>query len=215
MGVITNTNFSSDYKIRALSKINQEFIDTGYGQIIDVFGEVMEKVDEKHVMLVHYYKTGKYTYETPLHVGAILAGAKEEELNVLTEYAIPAGIAFQMQDDILGMYGDEYRIGKPADSDLKEGKKTLLIVKALEKGNKKQKAILEDLLGKTHIKNEELELARKIIIDTGSLEYSKKTALRLVMKAKNKLNEMANPKWSNRGKEFLEGIADYMINRDL
>ncbi len=121
---LANTNFDAENKIRVFSKYNREFTDTGYGQIIDIYGEVKDDVDEEYVMKVHYYKTGKYTYETPLHVGAILAGAKDEDLKALTEYAIPGGIAFQLQDDILGMFGDEYRIGKPANSDLKEGKKT-------------------------------------------------------------------------------------------
>jgi len=166
-------------------------------------------------MLVHYYKTGKYTYETPLHTGAILAGASDDDLKALTEYAIPGGIAFQIQDDILGMFGDEYKIGKPADSDLSEGKKTLLIVKAFEKGDSLQKKILNKNLGSPKISSKDLREVRQIIIDTGSLEYSKKIALNLVNKAKERLQKYSHSNWIPEGREFLDGIADYMIKRDL
>jgi geranylgeranyl diphosphate synthase, type I len=212
---LTETNFDDHLKIKTLSKLNRAFADTGYGQLIDVFGEIIPEADENHVMLVHYYKTGKYTYENPLHIGATLAGAKEEDLKVLTDYAIPGGIAFQIQDDILGMFGDEYRIGKPANSDLKEGKKTLLIIKALENADEKQKEIIEKNLGNTFLKKQDLEDVRKVIIDTGSLEYSKKTALDLVTKAKNALAKNANPSWIGEGRDFLDAVADYMIKRDL
>ena len=213
--VLADSNFDAENKIRVFSRFNREFADTGYGQIIDIFGGVIDDVDEDYVLKVHYYKTGKYTYETPLHVGAILAGAKDEDLKALTEYAIPGGIAFQLQDDILGMYGDEYRIGKPANSDLKEGKKTLLIIKALENGNRKQIEIINRNLGNPHLRTQDLEDVRKVIIDTGSLDYSKEKALKLVKKAQKALEVNESPKWQDHGREFLDGVADYMITRDL
>lgn len=212
---LAESTFQSERKMRVFSKFSREFLDTVYGQVIDVYGEVKDDVDEDYVLKVHYYKTGKYTYETPLHVGAILAGAKDEDLKALTEYAIPGGIAFQIQDDILGMFGDEYRIGKPANSDLKEGKKTLLIIKALENGNRKQIEIINRNLGNPHIKSKDLEDVRKVIIDTGSLEYSKQKALKLVKKAQKALDTYENPKWQDHGREFLDSVADYMITRDL
>lgn len=213
--VMANTNFEDKYKVRALSKLHSAFADTGYGQVIDVFGEGMVDVDEAHIMLVHNFKTGKYTYENPLHVGAILAGIENGDLQTLSDYAIPAGIAFQIQDDILGMYGDEYRIGKPANSDLKEGKKTLLIIKAYENADEHQKKILDRTLGNKSIKTKDLEDVRKVIIDTGSLDYSKNKALELVTKAKESLMAKRKDTWGEEGYQFLIGIADYMINRDL
>ncbi|MEP7104088.1 MAG: polyprenyl synthetase family protein [Candidatus Dojkabacteria bacterium] len=214
LDIITNSKFESHKKLKALSKINNEFRDTGYGQVIDVFGGILSSVDEEYVMQVHYFKTGKYTYETPLHVGAILAGANKEQLDALTRYAIPGGIAFQIQDDILGMFGDEKRIGKRADSDLREGKKTLLIVKAMGKATPKQKKIIEESLGNPDLTIEMLEATKKVIIDTGSLEYSKSIARRLVLKAKRGLIEKPELNWNPKGKAFLEAIADYMIERE-
>ncbi len=213
--ILIDSNFDPQLKLRALSKFHRRIIDVGYGQILDEFLEVKENPTKGDVLHVHLYKTGYYTYETPLHMGAILAGASDEELKVLTEYAIPGGIAFQLQDDVLGMFGDEERIGKPADSDLKEGKQTLLIIKALEKGDDNQKLIIRNALGNPNITEETLNTVRKIIIDTGSLDYSKKLAVDLVKQAKSALETNPNPKWTKEGSDFLHGIADYMINRDL
>ncbi|MEO6729412.1 MAG: polyprenyl synthetase family protein [Candidatus Dojkabacteria bacterium] len=214
LDVITNSKFESHKKLKALSKINCEFKDTGYGQVIDVYGSVLKTVREDYVMQVHYFKTGKYTYETPLHVGAILAGANDKQLAALTRYSIPGGIAFQIQDDILGMFGNEKKIGKRADSDLREGKKTLLIVKALEKATPAQKKRIEECLGNQEINYDDLEDIRKIMIDTGSLEYSKDVARKLVLKAKRALKDTEDLNWNKKGLDFLEAIADYMITRE-
>ena len=214
LDIITNAKFEAHKKLKALSKINCEFKDTGYGQVIDVYGSILKEVDEDYVMQVHYFKIGKYTYETPLHVGAILAGANQAQLDALTKYSIPGGIAFQIQDDILGMFGNEKKIGKRADSDLREGKKTLLIVKAMEKGTPAQKKKIAECLGNQEINYDDLEEVRKIIIDTGSLEYSKETARKLVLKAKRAIKDIEDLNWSPRGKAFLDAIADYMITRE-
>ena len=91
-----------------------------------------EKRREKEILEVHRNKTAKYTVEGPLHLGAMLAGADEKILKVFSDYAVPVGIAFQIQDDILGAFGNEKKLGKPVCSDLREGKQTLLVAKALE-----------------------------------------------------------------------------------
>ena len=212
---LAKTDFKAEVKIEAMGKIHREFTDTGYGQIIDCFGTILPDVKEDHVLKVHYFKTGKYTYETPLHVGAILAGAAQNELRYLTEYAIPGGMAFQIQDDILGMFGNEEKIGKPADSDLKEGKKTLLIIKALEKATNDQRYILNNALGNEELKQEDLEKVRQIIVDTGSLDYSKDIAKKYMIQAKEALDQFNPRKVRKESLDFLTGIADYVINRDV
>src|SRR5690606_11822028 len=98
-----------------------------------------------------YLKTATYTYEASLQLGAALAGAPDEGLKVLTDYSIPAGIAFQIQDDILGMFGDEEKLGKPADSDLKEGKMNFLTIKTLENSNEIDAKRFAEILGNTDI----------------------------------------------------------------
>lgn len=211
--ILVNADFPAENKIRALNKFNRNITDTGYGQVIDVFGE-FENVDEEYVLQVHQYKTGFYTYETPLHVGAILAGASKEDLNHLTKYAVPGGIAFQIQDDLIDTFSDDAeKIGKTPGTDIKEGKKTLLIVKAYENASQKDKVLLDNALGNSNLDTETLETVRKIIVDTGSYDYSKKLAEKLLKKSTKAIQNSTN--WDNEGRDFLIGINDYMLHRDL
>ena len=136
---LANSSFPAEARVRAIQALDRININTGYGQFLDVVSEVKDGINEEDVLLVHKMKTSKYTVEGPLHLGAILGGGTGKDLKVLSEYGIPLGQAFQIQDDILGMFGDEKKLGKPADSDLKEGKKTTLILEALKRGSAGQR----------------------------------------------------------------------------
>ena len=200
---------------RELAKnISQKMEITAHGQITDVFNAVGIQVSEENVLKMLKWKTGVYTYENPIHLGAIMAGANEDALKKLSEYAIPGGISFQIQDDILGMFGDSEVMGKSAMDDLKEGKYTLLIHKALENADEKQREILNKQVGNRNLTSEEHELVKKIIEDTGSLEYSKLKAKELVEQAKQSLVKNYNPMWNQEGLDYLNNIADYVIERD-
>ncbi len=161
---------------------------------------------------MYEYKTAKYTFEGPLHLGAILGGADDKFLNQLSQYAIPAGIAFQIQDDILGIFGDEKKTGKPVGSDIRQGKYTILVAKAFEKANPRQKKILARCLGNKNLTKKDIEDFRKVIIESGSLDYAKNLAMKLVWEAKKELEKI---KMNSETKKFLRGIAEYMIKREL
>ncbi len=206
--VLTDSKFENDLKIKAMSKLHRSITDTGYGQIVDVYGDI-ENVDEEYVLKVHLYKTGYYTYQTPLHIGAILAGATEKDLDALTKYAIPAGIAFQIQDDIIDLFSDE--TGKTPGLDIMEGKRTLLIVKAYENATRKDKIILDNALGNKNLTSDTFEAVKKILIDTGSLEYSITKAAKLLKKSTKDFTKAK--RFENAGSDFLIGINDYMLNR--
>ena len=83
-------------------------------------------------MTVVRYKSAKYTVERPLHIGAALAGAGPDLIQALSEVALPLGEAFQLRDDVLGVFGDPEQTGKPAGDDLREGKRTVLVARAAE-----------------------------------------------------------------------------------
>ncbi len=201
--------------IKELAKnISQKMEITAHGQITDVFNAVGVQVSEENVLKMLKWKTGVYTYENPIHIGAILAGATDKDLNKLSEYAIPGGISFQIQDDILGMFGNSEIMGKSAMDDLREGKYTLLVHKALENANQKQREILDKNIGNRNLTSEDHELVKKIIEDTGSLDYSKQKAKELVEQAKQSLVKNYDPKWNQEGLDFLNNIADYVIERE-
>jgi geranylgeranyl diphosphate synthase, type I len=210
--IIFNSRFSPERKQKALIKLQEIVTDTVSGEILDVMLEAKGKASEKEILEVHRNKTAKYTVEGPLHLGAMLVGADENFLKAYSDYAVPVGVAFQIQDDILGAFGNEKKLGKPVCSDLRDGKQTLLVIKALEKGNSEQKKIIKKLLGKGDATPAEIKMFRNVVCETGSLEYSQKLAKDLVQKGKQALEKAEIKKET---KEFLAGIADYIVNREV
>lgn len=209
--LLVYSDFRKENKLRAIAKLNQAVHKVIYGQALDIISELKDNFNVKDILNIHHLKTASYTIEGPLHIGALLAGAGEKDLKVLSAYGIPLGKAFQIQDDILGMFGDEKELGKPVGSDIKEGKRTLLVLKAIEKGNLMQKAFIKRNLGNKHIGLQELREFRKIVEETGSLEYSQNLAKKLIEEAKSAVR---NTKFRKEGKDFLLGIADYMLERN-
>lgn len=191
-------------KYRALLRMASIVETTGYGQVLDVLSSKMEDFGERDLLLLHEYKTAKYTIEGPLILGAILAG--KTDFSLITNYAIPVGIAFQLQDDILGLFGTEETIGKPLTSDLEEGKKTLLVLKAME--DERYRDVIKSVLGKKNVGIEELEKVREIVRETGALEYTYTIAKEMVKKGIEALGEM-----DREEKIFLKEFAEYVIER--
>src|SRR5690606_34075500 len=102
------------------------------GQFLDVLAQTRDTLDVASAMHVIRFKSAKYTIERPLHVGAALAGADDALLAGLTDVALPLGEAFQLRDDVLGVFGDPADTGKPSGDDLREGKRTVLVARTAE-----------------------------------------------------------------------------------
>ena len=102
------------------------------GQFLDVSAQARGSADVDVAMRVLRYKSAKYSVERPLHIGAALAGAGSETLEALTRFGLPLGEAFQLRDDLLGVFGDPAVTGKPAGDDLVEGKRTVLVALAMD-----------------------------------------------------------------------------------
>lgn len=209
--IIFEANFKPEVILRALRKIQDIVYHTIPGEILDVILESRGSATEEEVMEMYEQKTARYTFEGPLSLGAVLANAPESDINNFSKYAIPLGNAFQLRDDILGVFGDEKKLGKPVGSDIIEGKQTLLVVKALEKSNREQKKVLRSLLGKKNLKQKEIDSFRELIIETGSLDYAQKLSQSLVdqsIVALKKINIQ-----HKESRQFLEGIAQFIIQR--
>ncbi len=200
---------------KARGYFDEMCLEINMGQYLDLLGNTLEGVDPDLIMKVMEYKTARYTIQKPLLIGASLAGAKQELLDGLSNYAIPLGIAFQLQDDILGMFGNEKKVGKPVDSDLKEGKKTLLVFyttqRLEQKGAVGDLARFKKILGNPDLTNDDYLWVQNLIIDTGALESCRKLAGELIDKSKQGLKGInINPE----AKEYLLGIAEYMLARE-
>ena len=137
------------------------------GQFLDVSVQARGVADVDAAMTVLRYKSAKYSIERPLHIGATLAGADEAQLGRLSAFGLPLGEAFQLRDDLLGVFGDPAATGKPAGDDLIEGKRTVLVALALDAAPAEAAARLDAALGRSLDVGQVAEL-RRIIDESGA-----------------------------------------------
>ncbi len=186
-------------------------INTTLGEMLDVeLPYLKETRMEDDVMMIHRLKTAEYTITYPLIVGAILAGGSEKLLADIKRLGYSLGIAFQIQDDILGVFGDEKQLGKSVTSDIEEGKNTLLIIQALKNCNLKQKEILDKYYGQGKIGGKELSSIREVFKEAGALKYSQEKADQLIKDAKVVIKQM---EISENKKNLLTQMADFLVQR--
>jgi geranylgeranyl diphosphate synthase, type I len=139
------------------------------GQYLDLVNQVTRNESVRSAMRVVTYKTAKYTIERPLHLGAAMAGAPSSMAAMCTDYGLPLGTAFQLRDDVLGIFGDPAVTGKPVTGDISEGKRTVLIALAMERANGAQLRVMERHLGDPSLTVDAAAEVRKVITDTGAL----------------------------------------------
>ena len=139
------------------------------GQYLDLLEQARGGGSVDRALTVIRYKSAKYTIERPLHLGAAIAGADESVFAAYTGYGLPLGEAFQLRDDILGVFGDPVETGKPTGDDLREGKRTVMVALALEHATPAQGALLNGQLGDPALDAAGVEALREIIEETGAL----------------------------------------------
>jgi geranylgeranyl diphosphate synthase type I len=122
-------------------------IELNIGQYLDLLGTARGDADLATTQRISTYKSGKYTVERPLHLGAALAGRLDELAAPLSRYGLPLGEAFQLRDDLLGAFGDQRTTGKPVGDDLREGKPTPLLAIARARATPAQAKVLADIGG--------------------------------------------------------------------
>jgi len=210
---MAESGFKSDILVRTLSSLQSIVATTIIGQSQDLEISYKNNATEKKVLSMYENKTARYTIEGPLHLGAILAGCNDQKkLNSLSRYAIPLGIAFQIQDDILGIFGDEKKIGKSAASDIEEGKQSLLVVKARQWASPGQKKSFNAIFGKKRLSQKEINIFKSILKSTGAYDYVKDLAGKYLQAGKKEIKKIA---LLPKTKEFLLGLAEYLEGREI
>jgi geranylgeranyl diphosphate synthase type I len=174
-------------KERALKKFIEAAIYTGSGEFLELMYSINDiaKISRESIYKVYDYKTAYYTFASPLATGAILAGASQKQVNILSDYGLHLGRAFQIKDDILGMFSEENKIGKSSLTDLKEAKKTLLIWHAYNNADTKDKSMIRRILSKKNITSDDLLVMRKAIVKSKSLIYAQKEIASLLKKSQS------------------------------
>jgi geranylgeranyl diphosphate synthase, type I len=145
------------------------------GQFLDLLSQVNGGTSVAEALRVITYKTSKYTTERPLQLGATLATAASRApesaavTSALTRYSAPLGVAFQLRDDVLGVFGNPDRTGKPVGGDISEGKRTVLMAVARQRASPRQAAVLDRHLGAAHLTADAVAEVRAVVTHTGAL----------------------------------------------
>jgi len=169
---------------------------TGTGEFIDIlFGHAgLATIRAKDITDTYIFKTAKYTFEGPLLMGAVLAGAPQGELRKLSRLGLAAGQAFQIYDDVLDTFGTQELIGKPVLTDLAESKKTLLVYTAFRRLKGKDKRRFTALFGKKTKTGRDLSAFKRLIIDSGSYAFCLKRMKALQREARAVCEDLAMKK---------------------
>ena len=208
------SNLAPELKIRVMAKISSTIKATIFGQALDIHLEAKGIATFQEILKMYYLKTAEYSFECPLQIGAQLAGGTEKDMKIISSYAIPLGTAFQIQDDILGVFGNERETGKKKGDDIKQGKQTVLVAKAFEKGSKADRIKIQALLGKKDLQDHELQEFQHILEKTGTLAYVKSLSKRYVRRAGKALQRMREQKYNKETIEALESISDFTTERN-
>jgi geranylgeranyl pyrophosphate synthase len=184
---------------------SQSLMDTVLGEMLDIdllYGESSEQDSLKIAML----KTASYSFSAPLVIGAILGAGDKGLLQKLEKFGTNAGIAYQIQDDVLGVFGEEKILGKSTDSDIKEGKVTLMITQALKFANTGDRKILQSIYGKKSVTREEKNILKSLLVKLGAFDYAKSRTSEYFKKARTSLNGINEP--------LLYSLMDFLKERE-
>lgn len=180
------------------------------GQYLDIVSQARSQPSVQRSLLVARYKSAKYTIERPLQLGGALAGADRTLIDAMSGFGLPLGEAFQLRDDVLGVFGDPGQTGKPAGDDIREGKQTFLIATALERCDDLGRQTLTAALGNPNLDSPTLAAARDIIVDSGALAATETQIEQQFGVAMETLAAM--PLANGAGRE-LAALADAAVNR--
>lgn len=181
------------------------------GQYLDVQTQASGDSSTDRASLVARYKSAKYTIEQPLVLGAALADAPASLVKAYAAYGLPLGEAFQLRDDVLGVFGDPSLTGKPAGDDLREGKRTYLIAAALEDTDPTGRATIEATLGDPALDAQGVERLRDIIKASGALT---RTEARIEDLTTSALDALSHATIEPEPEEILRALALAVTHRE-
>ncbi len=196
-------------KEKALNIFVNTAVYTATGEFIELEKSIepLNKLSKKDIYSIYDYKTARYTFSSPLTCGAVLAGAKEKEIRKLYRFGISLGRAFQIKDDIIGIFSREKETGKSALADIQQAKRTLLIWHTCDNKGNKNRLSIKKIFFKKRARRQDLEKVQEIIRKSGALDYSLKEIKLLCKKAESILSSLEmKDKYKVSLKEFLRKI---------
>ncbi len=210
--VVNDPSLDDHIKVRVVTELIEMTRRTVEGQALDLGWARDGRYDitPEDYLIMATHKTAHYSGAVPLAVGAIIGGGSEMEIEALRNYGLDTGLAFQIQDDLLNLVGAEESTKKDFRSDITEGKRTLMVVHALQhlEGSKRDRLV--EILSSREKDQEVLAEAVAIMEESGSIEYARNYAENLTSIAKNRLVDMITP---SDARNLLISMADYFVNR--
>jgi geranylgeranyl diphosphate synthase, type I len=183
------------------------------GQYLDVLGQASGRNTAADAMRVVRYKSAKYTVERPLQFGAAFAKAGEPLLASLSSYGVPLGEAFQLRDDVLGVFGEPDVTGKSSSDDIREGKRTLLLARAFDHATAEQTAVLKAQVGNPAVDADGIFAVQQVLRDTGALDNVETVIAQLKAAA---LSALAHAPITDTGAlDALRSLADQATDRSV
>ena len=210
-GTVINDPLLDDAtKVRVVNELIEMTRRTIEGQALDIGWARDGRYDilPEDYLVMATHKTAHYSGAVPLAIGAIIGGGTETEIEALRNYGLDTGLAFQIQDDLLNLIGSEESTKKDFRNDITEGKRTLMVVHALQHSADRDRLI--DILSSKEKDQAVLAEAVGIMEASGSIEYARNYAENLTSIAKNRLVDMVRPSSS---RELLISMADWFVNR--
>lgn len=184
-------------------------LEVNIGQYLDVLSGAKGRFDHNSARRILEYKTGRYSVQRPLQLGAAVAGKYDELSQSLTDYGQPVGVVFQLRDDILGVFGKTEETGKPTGDDLREGKPTPLMAEAFDRASAQQKEILSKI-GSPDLTQQDISDIQEIVEDTGAKQVIEKEIKELTDSALKALSLMT---LEGNASEALDELAHFVAYR--
>ena len=194
--------------VECIKRVTDAAIAICEGQILDMSYPMTSDVSEEDYTFMVGGKTSAL-FKACAEVGVIVGGGGVEQVEKMGSFAYGAGIAFQIMDDVLGAMADEKILGKPVGSDLREGKKTLIVIHALKNASQEGKEAILKVLGLANASLIDVEAARRVLLDSGSINYAKEVASKYAEEARVLLDAFPN---SAAKRDLLE-MVEYFMSR--
>ncbi len=209
--MLNSAGLTHEQTSRVAPYYNEMRVELMAGQFLDIHEQTQKTTSVDRSMKIARYKSGKYTIERPLHLGAAMSAAPSPEIYAgLSAYGLPLGEAFQLRDDLLGVFGDPSVTGKPAGDDLREGKRTVLIAITNERQSESQREIARKYFGKPDLDAEGVAVLREIIENTGARAELEATIERLTDEA---LSAAQSAAFTEDGSAMLVELANIATKR--
>ncbi|HST46476.1 polyprenyl synthetase family protein [Jatrophihabitans sp.] len=194
----------SDRARAATAQFGQMRTEVVAGQFLDMLAQSRGAFDPAEALRVIEFKTSKYTVQRPLLVGAAAAGGSPELISVLSDYGVLVGEAFQLRDDLLGVFGDPTRTGKPAGDDLREGKRTLLVALAYQQADPAQRELLRAGIGDPQLSGTGVDRLREVLTATGAHQQVEQ---RILARAGEAIRRLADGRLQPDAAQALTALA--------